>query len=113
MIKMTLLIVRKAGTSFDEFKDYWVNKHLPIVQAVPEVAQYSRRYVQQYNTRSSPDHTPAAQFDGIAEAWFDSLEDALALVNSDNWINIIKKDDLNFLDVARTQMMLSEEKTFD
>ena len=96
-----------------QFKDYWVNKHLPIVQSVPEVQSYSRRYVQQYNTYSSPNHTAAAPFDGIAEAWFDSLDDALALTTSANWVNIIKKDDLNFLDVTKTQMMLSEEKLFD
>ncbi|WP_158807844.1 EthD domain-containing protein [Beijerinckia sp. L45] len=112
MIKMTLLISRKAGMSLEDFKDYWLNKHLPVVQSVPEVGRYSKRYVQQYNTYSSPSHTGAAPFDGIAEAWFDSLEDALALTTSDNWLNVVKKDDLNFLDVTKTQMMLSEEKLF-
>jgi len=33
-------------------------------------------------------------------------------MDSDNWRNVIKRDDLNFLDVSRTQIMLSEEKTF-
>ena len=112
MIKMTLLIARKAGTSVDAFKDYWTGRHLQVVQSVPEVKQYARRYVQQHNTYVGPDHTPAAPFDGIAEAWFDSLDDAMSLINSDNWFNVIKRDDLNFLDVSRTQIMLSEEKAF-
>ena len=68
--------------------------------------------MQQHNTYVTPDHTAAAPFDGIAEAWFDSLDDAMSLINSDNWFNVIKRDDLNFLDVSRTQIMLSEEKTF-
>ena len=112
MVKMTLLIVRKPGTTLEHFKNYWVNEHLRVVQSVPEVKRYTRRYVQQYNTYRSPDHTAALPYDGIAEAWFDSLEDALALTASENWVNIIKKDDLNFIDVTKTQIMLSEEKLF-
>ena len=79
---------------------------------MPEVRRYTRRSAQQHNTYVAPDHTTAAPFDGIAEAWFDSLEDAMALIGSDNWRNVIKVDDLNFIDVTRTQIMLSEEKTF-
>ena len=112
MIKMTLLIARKAGTTVDAFKDYWTGRHLQVVQSVPEVQRYSRRYVQQHNTYVGPAHTVAAPFDGIAEAWFDSLDDARSVIDSDNWRNVIKRDDLNFLDVSRTQVMLSEEKSF-
>jgi hypothetical protein len=76
------------------------------------VRKYSRRYVQQHNTYVAPDHTAAAPFDGVAEAWFDSIDDAMALIDSQNWRTVIKQDDLNFLDVTRTQIMLSDEKTF-
>ena len=112
MIKMTLLIARKADTSVQAFRDYWTGRHLQVVRSVPEVQRYTRRYAQQHNTYVAPDHTTAAPFDGIAEAWFDSLEEAMSLIDSDNWRNVIKLDDLNFLDVTRTQIMLSEEKTF-
>ena len=112
MIKMTLLIARKADTSVQAFRDYWTGRHLQVVRSVPEVQRYTRRYVQQHNTYVAPDHTTAEPFDGIAEAWFDSLEDAMSLIESDNWRNVIKLDDLNFIDVTRTQIMLSEEKTF-
>ena len=107
MIKMTLLIARKPGTTVDQFKEYWTTKHLEAIQSVPETSRYSRRYRQQLNTYVGPDHTNAAPFDGIPEAWFDNLEDAMALVTSEGWSNVIKKDDLNFLDVTKTQMMLS------
>jgi uncharacterized protein (TIGR02118 family) len=112
MIKMTLLITRKPGMSVEEFRDYWTTTHLAAVQSVPETS-VSRRYRQQHNTYVVPNHTAAMSFDGIAEAWFDTIEDAMTLLNSDGWWSVIKKDDLNFLDVTKTQIMLSEEKAFD
>lgn len=113
MIKMTLLIARKPGLTVEAFREYWTTTHLKAVQSVPETRQYSRRYRQQHNTYTGPEHTALAPFDGIAEAWFDSLDDALALVTSDNWDKVIRQDDQNFLDVSKTLMMLSEEKQFD
>lgn len=112
MIKMTLLIARKEGSTFEEFKAYWQGTHLDVVNSLPEVQKYARGYVQQYNTHKSPSHTPALTHDGIAEAWFDNLDDALALTQSDNWLTRVKEDDLNFLDVSKTLMMLSEEKKY-
>ena len=35
MIKMTLLIARKADTSVEPFRDYWTGRHLQVVQSVP------------------------------------------------------------------------------
>ncbi|MDR5763248.1 EthD domain-containing protein [Caballeronia sp. LZ035] len=112
MIKMTLLIARKQGLSVDEFINYWTGEHLRVVMSVPEVTRYSRRYRQQHNTYAAPTHTTAAPFDGIAEGWFDSLDHAMSLIDSDNWKTVIKNDDLAFLDVSRTQIMLSKEKAF-
>jgi uncharacterized protein (TIGR02118 family) len=98
--------------SVEEFRKYWTTTHLAAVASVPET-RVSKRYRQQHNTYVGPDHTAAMPFDGIAEAWFDSIDDAMTLLNSDGWSSIIKKDDLNFLDVTKTQIMLSEEKSFD
>ncbi|MCQ8240309.1 EthD domain-containing protein [Rhizosaccharibacter radicis] len=112
MIKMTLLIARKPGMSVEEFREYWGTTHLKAVASVPE-SKVSRGYRQQHNTYVVPDHTAAAPFDGIAEAWYDSIEDAMTFINSDGWWNIIKRDDLNFIDITKTQIMLSEERRFD
>jgi uncharacterized protein (TIGR02118 family) len=112
MIKMTMLLARKPGTTPDHFKDYWVNHHLGVIMSIPEAKRYTRRYVQQYNTYSGPDHTKVLPYDGVAEAWFDSVEDALALITSANWLSIVRKDEPNFIDPGKSQVMLSEEKVF-
>ena len=52
----------------------------------------------------------ALPFDGVAEVWLDSIDDfysaiAPALVN-----DLIQKDQLNFIDPSKTQILISEEK---
>jgi len=110
MIKMTLLLTRRSGLSREEFSDYWANVHWPIVQTVPEVKQFTRRYVQQHNIGGTPDVIKAAPYDGIAEAWFDKMEDVLKVVGSPNWMNIVVPDDQKFLDTSKTEIMFSTEK---
>ena len=36
MIKLNLFLTRRADLSFQEFSDYWMNVHWPLVKTVPE-----------------------------------------------------------------------------
>lgn len=110
MIKMNLFLTRRSDLTFEEFSDYWMNKHWPIVQTVPAVKEHTIRYVQQHNVGGVPEGMPGAPFDGIAEAWFESFEDLGKVVGSPEWVSIVQKDDLNFLDVSKTQILFTEEK---
>lgn len=110
MIKMSLFLKRRADLSWQEFSDYWMRKHWPIVLSVPEVKKYTRRYVQQHNIGGTPDGVTPAPYDGIAEAWFDDVQAAFAVTGSANWAAVVAKDDENFLDRSKTLMMFSEEK---
>lgn len=110
MIKMNLFIKRRADLTFEQFAAYWKDTHWPIVHGVPEVQKYTRRYVQQHNTNQVPEGLPAADFDGIAEAWFDDMDAVAAVVTSKNWAAVVQKDDLNFLDPSKTKIMFTEER---
>ena len=110
MIKMSLFITRRSDLTREQFNDYWLNKHWPIVQTVPEVKKYTRRYVQLHNLGQTPQGYAALPFDGVAEAWFDSLDDFYKVATSKGWHDIVQKDDLNFLDPTKTQVLISEEK---
>lgn len=110
MIKMSLFLTRKAGMTFEQFSEYWQNVHWPIVKAVPEVLENTIRYVQQHDIGGVPEGVPAASFDGYAEAWFPDMEAVYKVIGSPTWAAVVAKDDLNFLDVSKTQVMFSEEK---
>jgi EthD domain len=46
MVKLSIFVQRRADLSHEQFADYWMNVHWPLVRSVPEVRQYTRRYVQ-------------------------------------------------------------------
>ena len=64
MIKMVDFVVRKDGTSHEEFADYWLNEHTAIAKEMPGV----RKYVTSLPT--SPEH---ADYDGVLELYFDDM----------------------------------------
>ncbi len=71
MYKHVALLVRKDGMSHDEFVDYWQNNHTEIARDIEGVVKYSTVL---------PVTPDAAEFDGLAELYFedlDALHDAL------------------------------------
>jgi uncharacterized protein (TIGR02118 family) len=110
MVKMNLFIVKRADLTQEQFSEYWEKKHWPIVASIPEVKQFTKRYVQQHNIGQVPPGITAAPYDGIAEAWFDTIEDVYKVVGTDAWRDIVQKDDLEFLDPSKTVFMFSEER---
>ncbi|WP_293032307.1 EthD domain-containing protein [Natronococcus sp.] len=65
MYKHVALLVRKEGMSHDEFVDYWQTEHTPIARKIDGVVRY------QQVLPTEPDH---AEFDGIAELYFEDVE---------------------------------------
>lgn len=68
MMKMVILLDRKEGWSHEEFREYWVEEHAPLVEDLPGV----RKYV-----TSLPTDPERSDHDGVAELYFDD-EAALA-----------------------------------
>ena len=64
MFKVVYLLKRKDGMGLEEFKRYWLEKHAPLVLKLPNLKRYSINV----STRDG------AEFDGIAELWFESRE---------------------------------------
>jgi uncharacterized protein (TIGR02118 family) len=86
MIKLTFALVRLPHLTREQFQDYWLNTHGPLVASVKDALRI-RRYVQLHSfdealsagIRASRDAPP--QFDGVAQLWYDSLEDLAALAD--------------------------------
>ena len=112
MVKFVGMLKRKPGMSAEEFHRYWREVHAPFVMSVHEFARYVRKYVQSHAT---PDQATVAgaggnpAFDGLAELWFDSAEDARKAFTEPRYLSEIRPDELKFLDLPNCVTLMVEE----
>jgi len=102
MIKQILLIRRKPGMSFDEFKRYYLEVHVPLVKkSFPEI----RKYVVNFAIQRGK----ATAFDAITELYWDNFETIVKTAKSDIYKNIIIPDEEKFILRDSMQVVLTEE----
>jgi uncharacterized protein (TIGR02118 family) len=100
MVKLVFFFHRKVGTTPERFRRHWLELHGPL--AMTHIAGL-RHYVQNHTLDSCyADGEPA--FDGLVEAWVDSL-DALAETEASDEHAFVRSDEANFLDVTRVTFM--------
>ena len=73
MYKHVALLVRQSGTTHEAFRDYWLNEHTPIARDIEGVVRYHTV------APTDPEHS---EFDGIAELYFEDLDDLHAALGS-------------------------------
>jgi uncharacterized protein (TIGR02118 family) len=73
MYKHVALLVRQEGMSHEEFRTYWEDNHSPLAKDIEGVVRYHTVYP------TDPDN---AEFDGIAELYFETLDDLHAALGS-------------------------------
>jgi len=109
MYKHIALLVRQAGMSHEAFVDYWQSNHTPIARDIEGVVRYGTVLP------TEPDH---AEFDGLAELYFEDLDDlheALGSPGSRDYdptreVAAKAREDVdNFLDVERRPRFIGEE----
>lgn len=118
MIKLTFCLTRLPHLSREAFQDYWFNTHGPLVRSVGEVLGV-RRYVQMHSlpqevseplraSRGGP-----AGFDGVAELWYDSLEDLGARMQDPaarEAAALLLEDEKKFIDLPRSPLWWGQER---
>jgi uncharacterized protein (TIGR02118 family) len=109
MIKLCILVPRRADITLEEFKAHWKNIHAPLFSSQPEVKRYVKRYVQVHSTGKSLDQFPIAPFDGIAEIWFDKMEDINEVFGTANYLETIAPDEAKFIDRDKILWIYAEE----
>jgi uncharacterized protein (TIGR02118 family) len=65
LYKHSAFLVRKDNMTHEEFRDHWANEHAPVAREIPGVVRYARVV---------PTEPAAAEFDGVAELYFESLD---------------------------------------
>jgi uncharacterized protein (TIGR02118 family) len=103
MIKILYCVTKKAGLTHEEFFHYWKNVHGPIGARIPGL----RKLVQSHRVMIRGDHRKA-DYDGVAELWFDDADSLLAARQSPEW-KASTSDEANFIDHKKVAYLVSEE----
>jgi uncharacterized protein (TIGR02118 family) len=109
MIKLIICASRRADLSFEEFDAYWRDKHGPLLKSVSDFARHVRKYVQCHRAVNAVPFGIPGPYDGVAELWFDSAEDAAKAFSEPKYLEIIRPDELKFVDPHKCISFVTEE----
>ena len=82
MIKLVMCLYRRPDITRKQFQDYWLNKHGPFFQKNAGTMR-AKKYVQSHtletplNEGMRSSRGMSAEYDGVAEVWFESEEDLM------------------------------------
>ena len=118
MIRLNFALHRIHNLSLDEFQRYWRERHGPLVASVARVLGM-RRYVQSH-TVDDPFYDVLrvarpgmhAPFDGIASVWFDSRDELVSAMASEEGrraLEALLADERRFIDMARSPLWACQE----
>jgi len=118
MIKLVFSLRRREDMTREEFQRYWREEHAPLVKRHAEALRI-RRYVQTHAQATDLDAalsgsrgSEAGLYDGVAELWWDSLEDLLAAFTSQEGQLAgaeLLEDERRFIDLPHSPIWLGEE----
>ena len=111
MVKLMACLKRKPGMSEAEFHRYWKDVHGPLVNSTAEFMRYVRKYVQSHTVSHTVPGVATAPtpFDGVAELWFDSLDDVRKAYAEPRFHEVLLPDGLKFFDVPGCMFFVVEE----
>jgi len=118
VIKLVFAIRRRPGMSREEFQRYWREEHAGLVRRHADELRI-RRYVQTHARDTDLDEALAGTrgseprfYDGVAELWWDSMEDLIAASTSEAGQAAgreLVEDEQRFIDLPRSPLWLGEE----
>jgi len=118
MIKLVFAIRRRDGMTREEFQRYWREHHAPLVKRLARALRV-RRYVQVHTRDTDLDDAisssrggDARPFDGVAELWWDSLDDLVAAYSSEAGQAAgaeLLADERRFIDLPSSPIWFGEE----
>ena len=116
MIKLVFCCHRNPAMTRQEFQDYWLDSHGPLVRSLRRELPQMLRYVQShtiaddYNAGIRAGRGTGEEYDGVTEVWFADLESMGS--TSEEATEAGRKlleDESRFLDFPRCSVFLTEE----
>ena len=102
--KLFVLMKRKPGMPLEEFREYAIQTHAPLVKEIPGL----RRYLQ-CHTRDSYYAMGESRFDAISQLWFDNAETIEQTITSPLYRDTILADLKQFTDPKYLMTMAANE----
>jgi uncharacterized protein (TIGR02118 family) len=118
VIKAVMAIRRRDDVAPEEFHRYWHEEHGPLACRLLEPLNL-RRYVQthtldtEFNVQLAAARGTVQAFDGVAELWWDSLDELVEAFGSEEGQRAnaaLAEDEARFIDLERSSVFLTEEQ---
>jgi uncharacterized protein (TIGR02118 family) len=106
MIKFFGLIPRRPDISAAEFHDHYRHPHGTLGKEIPAF----RGYVQSHQIDSELLGADQTRFEAVAEVWFDTAGDAVGLADDPHYLEHVKPDEPNFVDLDRLKWLYTTEE---
>jgi uncharacterized protein (TIGR02118 family) len=102
MVKQIFLIKRKSGISFEDFKKYYLENHVPLVKkTITGIRKYVINFALQRGKETA--------FDSIGEIWWDDVESIKEFNKTGAYEKIIAPDEEKFINREQIIWILTEE----
>ena len=117
MIKVVYVIRKRADVSEQDFHQYWLHKHGPLVRGFAELMQ-AKKCVQSHTIMEAAGREFRAArkmsepYDGISELWWDNFEELTGNPHNAQGLEAgraLLQDESAFIDFARSSVFLTEE----
>jgi len=119
MIKIVFCLRRLPGLSLEEFQSYWYERHAPLVREVAPILRI-RRYTQGHSFEDprimagvAARGCGGAPYDGIAELFWDSVEDIVAAGTNPESRAAGRRliaDEKRFIDLENSTLFFTHER---
>ena len=109
MIKTVRFVRKRRDMTRDEFKEYWLTKHLEIEKIALQKTKV-RKITASFATGELKGGRELP-FDGLAEIYFDSIGDLKAHYETEfHKSGVMRKDEENFVDMAADPIRVVTEE---
>jgi len=105
MIKGIATAARRPDFEEAAFHDYWKNVHGPLALQMDNL----KRYVQSHRLPQPLPGFEQVPYDGVAEVWFDTLDELLHLPQNPQYQTGAQADEPKFLDMSKLAFMATRE----
>lgn len=106
MIKFFGLIPRRPDISPEEFHDHYRHPHGTLGRRIPGF----RGYVQSHQMSTDLLGGDQRVFEAVAEVWFDNADDAIRLGEDPHYLEHLKPDEPNFVDMDKLKWLYTTEE---
>ena len=120
MIKLSFCLTKKDELSLEEFQNYWLNNHAPLVKQVSndlKIVKYTQLHCRNYNflqqnklSRLNNAEIPK-EYDGIAEIYWNSWDDLEGLADIEKArvaSKILMEDEAKFIKFSESPLLFSD-----